>query len=38
MEVLFTTKVPFSIAIILQSIIIAFFCKRRLVSIVNKQW
>ena len=32
-------KCLFSIVIILQSIIIAFvFCKRRLVSIVNKQW
>ena len=31
-------KCLFSIAIILQSIIIAFFCKRRLVFIVNKQW
>ena len=31
-------KCPFSIAIILRSIIIMFFCNRRLVSIVNKQW
>ena len=39
MEILFTTKVPFfdcnHLAKYNYSV---FFCKRRLVSIVNKQW
>ena len=38
MEVLFTTKVPFFGCNHLAKYNYSVFCKRRLVSIVNKQW